>query len=72
MFDPFHKRAASIVSTVNRPSIRIGILELGEYKKAAREMERLLHLGYVTTNHWTGPGQGAQTLLTTTFHYIED
>ena len=35
-------------------------------------MDRLLHLGSVTTDHWTGPGQGAQTFSTTTFHYIED
>ena len=34
-------------------------------------MERAMHLGSVTTNHWTGSGQGAMTFSVDMFHYIK-
>ena len=70
LFDPFHRLARSIVTVANRPSIRSEILELGEFAKTATTIERKRHMGAVTTDHWTGPGQAAQTYSVTTYRYI--
>ena len=70
MFRPFHKNA-SLITNLDRRSIRDEVERLGRLAEKATQMEMNGRSGLSwTTDHWTSPND--ETYTTVTAHYVDD
>lgn len=70
MFTCMSPDAPAITKAAYNKCIREQVLRLGNYTQEATKLERELHVGATTTDHWTSNND--ETFSTNTFHYIEE